>query len=307
MINRRYFLAALGLIGLSGCRSRGGVALPGLREWGSHGMRDGQFASPRAIGVRETSGGQEIFVIDKSGRVQVFSAEGSFLRKWLMPAYEKGTPTAVYFSGERVIIPDTHYSQIIEYTGEGHELERWGSFGAGSAQFIYPTGLCMDEGGAYFFSEYGEEAHRVHVFDKKRQFLRQWGGFGEAPGQFSRPMSIARASDGTLCVADTANHRVQCFDALGQLKKIFGGDGTMKYPHDVAVGPDDTLYVAEYGAHRISRLRLDGTMVATYGEAGRGPGQFNAPRGVAVASDGTVYVADTDNHRVQAFRTERAA
>jgi len=292
-------------MGLGGCRSKTSVALPAWREWGRHGLRDGQFAFPRAIGVREMGGSREIFVIDKSGRVQVFSPEGLFLRKWNMPAYEKGTPTAVYFSGARVIIPDTHYSQVIEYTAEGAIVERWGTFGSGSDQFIYPTGVCIGAQGEYFFSEYGEDAHRVHVFGNDRRFLRQWGGFGEAPGQFSRPMSIAMSTDGTVCVADTANHRVQCFDGQGQLKKILGAGGAMNYPHDVSVGPDDAVFVAEYGANWISRYRLDGTRVAIYGEAGRGPGQFNAPRGVAVASDGMVYVADTDNHRVQAFRTER--
>lgn len=294
-------------MGLGGCRSRGSAALPNRREWGGHGMRDGQFVFPRAIGVRETGGTHEIFVADKSGRVQVFSPEGAFLRKWNMPAYDKGTPTAVYFSGDRVILPDTHYSQVIEYTPEGGILERWGSFGSGPEQFIYPTGVCIGAQGEYFFSEYGEDAHRVHVFGKDRRFLRQWGGFGEAPGQFSRPMSIARAADGTLCVADTANHRVQCFDDQGRLKHMFGADGQMNYPHNLSIGPDNTVFVAEYGAHRISRFRLDGARIAVYGEAGRGPSQFNAPRGVAVASDWMVYVADTDNHRVQAFRTERMA
>ena len=274
-------------------------------------MRDGEFAHPRAIGVREISGAHEIFVIDKTGRVQVFGEDGVFLRKWLMPEWENGTPTAVCFSGETVIIPDTHYSQIAKYSPEGEVLGRWGSFGTGPEEFIYPTGVCRGPAGEYLFSEYGDGAHRVHLFDKDRHFLRQWGQLGPEPGNFSRPMAIGITEAGLVCVADTANHRVQCFSLEGELIRIIGeaGDapGQLKYPHDLAIGPDGLIAVAEYGTHRISCFREDGAFLRSCGTPGRGPDQLNAPRGVAVASDGTLYVADTDNHRVRVFDGEGTA
>lgn len=309
-MSRRRFLAlgsALGASVFSGCGSTGGAPAPGAAGWGSEGTRDGSFLRPRAIGTH----GGEIFVIDMSGRVQVFDAAGKFLRMWEMPQHDNGTPTAIHLEDDRVLIPDTHYSRVIEYTPAGEERRRWGSFGSGPDQFIYPTGVAVGSDGTYYLSEYGQEAERIHVFSADSAFLRQWGSHGEAPGQFSRAMGLVLGQNGDIYVADTANHRVQVFSTDGKLLNAFGNDPAkgppLKYPHDIACGPDGTLYLAEYGTHRISRYAPDGRFITAYGRAGRGPGEFNAPRGVAVDAEGVVYVADTDNHRVQFFNPGGAA
>jgi sugar lactone lactonase YvrE len=306
-VRRRRFLTCAMAAVWAGCTPPKTARQP-LRLWGGHGLRPGEFAKPRAISVRPLPTGHEVFVIDTTGRVQIFSASGDFLRQWDMPDASNGTPTAVTFAKDRVIIPDTHWSQIAEYTFEGEELKRWGHFGTEQDAFIYPTGVALGPQGEYFFSEYGEGAHRIHVFDADQKFLRQWGGFGEAPGEVNRPMSIALSPAGMVWVADTANHRVQGFDFEGTLQHVIDGAGTVldsiKYPYDLDVAADGSLLVAEYGANRVSRFSATGAYMAAYGMPGRLPGEFNAPRGVAVSPDGIVYIADTDNHRIQAFPME---
>ncbi len=305
-MSRRGFLALGGAL-LAGCGAGGGAPAPNAGGWGSEGTRDGSFLRPRAVGTHRG----EVYVIDMSGRVQVFDLVGKFLRMWAMPQHDNGTPTAILFDGDRVIIPDTHYSRVIEYTTTGEEMRRWGSFGSGPDQFIYPTGVALGADGTFYFSEYGQEAERLHVFSAERKFLRQWGSHGEAPGQFSRAMGLVLAPNGNLYVADTANHRVQVFSTDGKLLNVFGNDAakgpTLKYPHDIACGADGSIYLAEYGTHRISRYAPDGRFLAAYGRAGRGMGEFNAPRGVAVDESGVVYVADTDNHRIHYFTPESVA
>jgi DNA-binding beta-propeller fold protein YncE len=76
----------------------------------------------------------------------------------------------------------------------------------------------------------------------------------------------------------------------------------MSYPYDVALGPDETLYVCEYGNQRVQKFRRDGTPLGTWGEPGRGPGQLNNPWALAVDGQGVVSVIDSNNHRVQRFR-----
>jgi sugar lactone lactonase YvrE len=304
-INRRSFLAA-GAALLAGCGASGRAVAP-VALWGAEGIRDGGFLRPRAIGAHRG----EIYVIDMSGRVQVFTPEGTFARMWEMPQHDNGAPTAIVFDGDRAIVPDTHYSRIIEYSLQGEERHRWGSFGSAPEQFIYPTGLALGTDGSYYFSEYGQQAERIHVFSAARAFVRQWGAHGEAPGQFSRAMGIVRHPNGRLYVADTANHRVQVFTTDGALMQVFGADPAqgppLRYPQGIAVAPDGSIFLAEYGGNCVSRYAPDGRFLAVYGHAGRGPGAFNAPRGIAVDEHGTVYVADTDNHRVQAFTPGNAA
>lgn len=304
--DRRQFLTIAGMGVLCGCA--GGASNTSDAGWGRQGRRFGEFLRPRAIGVHHG----EVYIIDTTGRAQVFDESGTFLRHWTIPDTENGTPTAIAFHADgRVIIPDTHNSRVLEYTTDGTLLTQWGHFGTEEDAFIYPTGLTLGAGGEFFLSEYGTGAERIHVFDANRNFLRQWGSHGEANGQFNRAMAIGKNSDNEILVADTANHRIQCFDTAGNwLRNIqtLGADvGPLKYPHDMAVGPDDTIYVAEYGSHRVSRFHKTGALIEVFGSAGRGPGQLNAPRGVAVSPENRVYVADTDNHRIQVFDATKVA
>lgn len=306
-ITRRHFLAAaMGatLAGLCGCSpSKTDSA---VLTWGQPDVRDGSFQRPRAIGVCNG----EVYVVDVTGRIQVFSTNGDFRRRWSTPAHENGTPTSVTLASDgNILVPDTHYSQILKYTSQGQLIEKWGSYGSGPDQFIYPTDLVQVPDGTCFISEYGEGAERVHVFDAQRRFLRQWGGFGEAPGQFNRAMAIDIDAQGLLYVGDVGNHRVQCFDAQGKLLRVIGEPGEepgqIKYPYSIACAPDGSILVADYGTHRISRFRPTGEFIGCFGRPGRAPGQFNGPRGVAVSPNGLVFVADTDNHRVQRFPLEK--
>ncbi len=270
--------------------------------FGRQGIRDGEFLRPRAV----CAVGGQVYVIDVTGRVQVFDEDGVFLRLWNTPAADNGTPTGAAPNRDgNLFIPDTHYSRIIEYSRAGQLIKSWGTYGTGPDQFIYPTGIGQASDGLIFISEYGVGAERVHVFDADRRFVRQWGTHGAEPGMLNRAMALAVTGDDVVLVVDTGNHRVQRFDVNGKLLGVIGapGDrpGQLKFPHDLAIAPDGTLLIAEYGANRVSRFSSDGKFIATYGSPGRLPGEFNAPRGVAVSDAGLVFVADTDNHRVQRF------
>jgi len=305
-LTRWHLLAAVALSLVYACGGPGGRPARAIyKVWGQAGRRSGSFVRPRAIGVK----GDEVYVVDTTGRIQVFTLDGEFLRSWSTPAHETGTPTGVAFSREgRVLIPDTHYNQILEYSTDGELLTQWGSYGTDIDQFVYPTDIAQAPDGTYYISEYGTEAERVHVFDADRRYARHWGDHGDAEGQLNRSMAIALDDQSTLYVADTANNRIQCFDTEGKVLRIIGEAGTepgqLKYPQDIAIAPDGSLFICELGNNRVSRFAKDGKFIACYGRAGREPGEFNGPRGVAVSESGLVFVADTDNNRVQRMELE---
>ena len=110
------------------------------------------------------------------------------------------------------------------------------------------------------------------------------------------------------------NNRIQKFDQNGQFVAAFGGTvggnlpGQFKEPWDVAVAPDQSIYVADTWNHRVQHLSPDGSSLKVWGSEGNTDGQavdnesvFFGPRGIATDKDGRVFVADTGNKRIQVF------
>lgn len=78
------------------------------------------------------------------------------------------------------------------------------------------------------------------------------------------------------------------------------------WPTDMAVAPDWTVYVADFGNNLIRRIGSDGqiTTLAGDGTAGYADGQgtaarFNGPNGLSLGPDGNIYVADAGNARIR--------
>jgi DNA-binding beta-propeller fold protein YncE len=63
----------------------------------------------------------------------------------------------------------------------------------------------------------------------------------------------------------------------------------------------DEVLVSDTLNNRILRFATDGTLLAKWGSAGSGDGEFNMPWGLGVDADDNVYVADWRNDRVQKF------
>jgi DNA-binding beta-propeller fold protein YncE len=267
-----------------------------LKIIGGPGAVPGRFATPRAM-AQDAAG--RLFVVDKTGRIQRFSAAGVYEAGWATPEVAKGRPTgiAVEPSGD-VLVADTHYHRILRYSADGALKGRFGSLGLGPGQFTYPTGLAVAADGTIYVSEFGgneDGKDRIQVFTPDGNFVREWGKYGEGPGEFHRPQGIALAG-GRLYVTDVANHRIQVFEAAdGRFVREWGG---VKYPYGISVDGDGNVLVAEYGSHRISKFAPDGRLIAAAGGAGTGPGELNTPWGVLAAGP-RIYVVDTNNHRLQ--------
>jgi DNA-binding beta-propeller fold protein YncE len=68
------------------------------------------------------------------------------------------------------------------------------------------------------------------------------------------------------------------------------------------VGPNKSVYVADFYNHRVQVFDRNGRYITSFGKMGIGSGEFRGPTDVAVSKDGYIYVSDWKNHRVQKFR-----
>ena len=261
-----------------------------------------RFPAPRSV----TCGPHdEVYILDKGGRVLVFSETGTLLRKWDMPDSRIGNPEgACVFADGRIAVADTHYSRVVFFDHDGKLLGMLGSEGRGPSQFLYPVCVSQDGHGNFYVGEYGGN-DRVQKFSVDGKFLLQIGRAGSGPGEFQRASGVVWR-DGLLFIADAFNNRVQVFTDKGEFRSIIGlpeSGVTLGFPYALALGPQNDLFVIEYMTARVSRFDLkDSRLLGRFGTPGRGEGEFSTPWGIDVNSKGTVLVADTDNRRVVELR-----
>lgn len=143
------------------------------------------------------------------------------------------------------------------------------------------------------------------------------------------PRGIALASDGTLYVADSGNHRVLRYprpvDQAGRIAPdaVFGqpdfttaasavvSAASLNTPSGVAIGPDGDIFVADSGNNRIveyaagsstnaSAVRVYGQATFTSGAPPSTPSAQTlfAPQGLSVDAAFNVYAADSGTNRI---------
>lgn len=289
---------------LTGCI---GGAPPGAPElvWGKQGIAPGQLEKPRAMAI---DANDQIYLVDMTARIQVYDADGEYLRGWRTPASANGRPTGLSIAKNgRVLVPDTHYYRVLVYEPDGTPVESatlGGVAGMGPGEFGWVTDVVEDSAGNVYVSEYGEN-DRIQKFSPDGEFLLQWGGPGEELGQFRRPQCMAVDDQDRIWVADACNHRIQVFDTEGKLIKHWGQEGSkpgeLYFPYSLALH-DGHVYVCEYGNSRIQKFTPDGVSVALWGDHGRAPGQLHNPWAIAFDSQGRLNILDSNNHRVQRVR-----
>lgn len=266
---------------------------------GGTGKADGRFVTPRAVDYNN----EVIVVIDKTGRLQRFDQNGTFLSSFSIPPTGNGFPTGVTIDNDdNIWIADTHGHRIRVLDKTGKELLIFGEYGTGDGQFLYPTDIAFGAGGLVFVSEYGGN-DRISVFDHDGNFLYAFGSHGKGPCEFRRPQTIAiHPETKLLYITDSANHRIVVYDFDGKLVHTFGTVGNERgkllYPYSIIVLEDNTLLVTEFGNNRLQQFNTNGESLGIWGKAGDSEGSFKTPWG-AVRVQGGVLVIDTGNNRLQ--------
>jgi DNA-binding beta-propeller fold protein YncE len=291
---------------LTGCDDKsypsGGPRI--LDTFGRTGRGQGEFVYPRAIDI---AGDGSLFIVDKTGRIQRLGSEGDFLDVIQMPLVETGKPTGLSVAPNgNLYVADTHYHRVVIFSPEGELIAEFGRFGQENGCFIYPTDVAFSRDGRIFVSEYGGN-DRISVFAEKGDFLYCFGAPGSASGQLARPSALcADESRECLYVADACNHRIAIYGFDGELLGYIGSAGRaagqIRYPYDLALLPDGTLVVCEYGNNRLQLFSPEGRSLSVYGQPGRRLGQLAYPWGLAIDARRRAFIVDAGNNRIQVWQ-----
>ena len=198
-----------------------------------------------------------------------------------------------------------------------------------------PRGLTALADGRLALADYLH--HVVRIYDPGTgQLTTLAGTFDEAglvddtgaAARFFRPYGLTQLPDGSLAVADFANHVIRRVTLAGEVTTLAGtgamgdDDGAaltaaqFSFPQDVAGAADGTLYIADTGNYVVRRLRT-GTVdtVIGAGTAGwldaddRRAAQLHGLEGIDLATTGLLYIADGSHgedlpfHRIRVSTT----
>ena len=207
----------------------------------------------------------------------------------------------------RVYVSDTVRRSVLMFNVPTGEFREIGLDEPGALR--KPLGMAVDSDCNLYVVD--GTLRRVVVYDQDGSFLSAFGG----TEMFERPSHVDVDAEGRYAyVVDTGGvsnelHRVRVFDiASGQHAFDIGergsGPGQFNLARDIALGPDNRLYVVDGGNFRVQVFEVDGRFVDTFGSIGVYPGQFSRPKGVDTDPDGNVYVTDSAFGNFQIFNPE---
>lgn len=172
-------------------------------------------------------------------------------------------------------------------------------FGASEHRLVRPMAV-VTVGGTMYVADPGVRGvHRFEPAAKRHDIVR-----GEDGSPLPSPVGLARGRDGEVYVADSALARVLVIRP-GAKAAVPVALPPLQQPTGIAFDPArGRLYVVDTKAHRLQVFETDGTLRATIGRRGTGPGEFNYPTHLWRDAAGRLYVTDSLNYRVQVLDPE---
>ncbi|HLY39446.1 MAG TPA: SMP-30/gluconolactonase/LRE family protein [Candidatus Binatia bacterium] len=250
-----------------------------------------------------------------------------------------------------LIIPDTDNNRVRRYDFAADNTSTIvggpndpGDGGPATAAFLQrPTGLAVDAGGNVFVSEH--DSHRVRMIDANQIITTVVNSQGlngpPQPGQPAIAQSLQQPTGlgfagGNLLIVDAVANQVYLVDSGGHGNLgFFAGNGglcpiattgppdpcgdggpapqaTLNTALRVATASDGSVFIADFGDHRIRRVDPTGiiTTVAGRGFAGSGgdggpanQARLNNPAALVFDGAGNLFIADFGNDKIRKIDT----
>jgi peptidylamidoglycolate lyase len=169
------------------------------------------------------------------------------------------TDVAVLRDGSFYVSDGYKNTRAMKFSADGQFQFEWGTKGKGNGEFNLPHGIAVDAQGRVIVCD--RENERLQVFDAKGGFLHEWKG-----PQIGKPYGVGMGPNGHVFVIDGGSPSLKPaergkaveLDASGTVIDTFGssgsGPGQFQLGHDIAVGSDGAVYVAEGTGARVQKF-----------------------------------------------------
>ena len=250
--------------------------------------------NPRAITYAEgkvyvvSEDSERVYVFDEKGKsLFTFGSEGSgdgqFKNPYGIASGYNGDDLEIF-----VTDPDTDRVTVFDENGT-YKRKFWSENGN-------PRGIVVDDNGSVYVSD---SSSLVNIFDLDGNKIRTISGI---PGD---PYGLSIFGNRLAVGNSSSDHNwVRIYDLNGSLIKQFGsegnGQGEFNRPFNVAYDDNGSLWVTDYGNHRIQVFDQNGTFVKRFGEYVPVSPALSSPSDFAYDLD-SFYISDSGNNRLVVF------
>jgi len=202
-----------------------------------------------------------------------------------------------------IYVSDTGNNRILKFNKDGQLIKIVGGFGWEKEQFYNPYDIHASSALDIFVADYDNQ--RIERYDKDLNYIsslysnENW----KDEFQFGYPSSVASSIHGDLFLIDSENIRLLKLNSFGEPEINFGdyaeGKGRLLQPVQVAISPDDRIYVSDSQANKIIVFDYFGNYLTEIGS-----NFLTEPQGIFYSSLKLLFIADRGNNRVVVFKLD---
>jgi peptidylamidoglycolate lyase len=235
-----------------------------IHSWGAD-----TFLVPHGITIDRSNnvfltdvGLQQVFKFTHDGKLLLALGEPR-VGAWDATHFNQPTDIQIRPDGTFYVSDGYVNSRVAIFDRNGKWLSEWGKKGSGPGEFSNPHGMTFVPGSTDVLVA-DRENSRLQLFDRVGAFKKQWVGV-ESAQTTGRIFSVAADRDGNYYLGirradyDVQHTGVLRLDRDWNIVSSVGfgqpGAPVFNAVHDIAVGKDGSIYVAETRTRRVVKLR----------------------------------------------------